>query len=83
VGTIATAALAGPWGGAAAQGTCANADSGPEVGTAALADAVTCLIAEERAAAGLSPLVVHGSLMRSAQARVVIWPPTRPTARRR
>jgi uncharacterized protein YkwD len=66
-GTIATAALAGPWGGAAAQGTCANADSGPEAGTAALADAVTCLLAEERAAAGLSPLVVHGSLMRSAQ----------------
>lgn len=55
-------------GGAGAQAQCPGADAGPGAGPAVLAEALECLLAQERAAAGVPPLAVHGSLMRSAQA---------------
>lgn len=65
---VGAGALALSGGGAGAQQSCPGADSGPEAGSAVLAAALECLIAQERAAAGVPALEAHGSLMRSAQA---------------
>jgi uncharacterized protein YkwD len=65
---LAAGALIGPWGGAAAQTPCPGADSGPEAGPAALAQATACLLAAERSAAGVGALALNGPLQTSAQA---------------
>jgi uncharacterized protein YkwD len=66
VGLGAAALVLAGGGGAGAQAQCPNADSGPEAGTAALAAATECLIAVERAAAGLRALTPNAALRTSA-----------------
>jgi uncharacterized protein YkwD len=64
--TVAAIGLAGG-GGAGAQAACRDADSGPEAGSPALVAATECLIAADRAAAGVAPLKVSATLRTSAQ----------------
>ncbi|HYF28230.1 MAG TPA: CAP domain-containing protein [Baekduia sp.] len=64
---LGAAALQGG-GTAGAQAVCPNADSGPEAGAAALADAVSCLVANERAAAGRPALTPNAELRAGAEA---------------